>query len=257
MRSILQATTRFTATTGAVALLSCSPGAVDDRESMREALPVDTVNAGLDTVLGWRHRAVLDVDLDGDGRTEQLVIAADVSLTANAEPLWEDGHRWAIYVVDPAQRTLLYSRFLPNGVAEVGVGAPDADGSREVLILERTPHHSRSIVVEYRRPGSARPISDANYPLERWLPSLTGVHPQGERVAAAVPERAAAPWSRDTLRPEQVPAEYLRVWRAAENRSSCALVAPAAVRVQGARPRIAQFSGGWAVAYDTPDQRSA
>ena len=258
MRHIVRAATLFTATASAVVLLSCSPGnAVSDRQAVHEGLPVDTVNAGLETVLGWQHRVALDSDLNGDGRTEQLVVAADVNLSDNGEPLWEDGHRWAVYVEDSAQRTLLYSRFLPNGVAEVGVGASDSDGSRDVLIVERTPQHSRAIVLEYQRPGSARPLSDANYPLEQWLPSLTSIRSPRERAVASVPERFAPPWSRDTLRPEQVPAEYLRAWRVAANRSSCALVAPAAVRVQGARPRIAQFAGGWAVAYDTPEQRSA
>jgi len=258
MRPMVQATTLFTATAGAVVLFSCSPRAAgNDEQAMGEGLPVDTVNAGLETVLTWRHRTVLEADLNGDGRTEELVVAADVSLTANGEPLWEDGHRWGVYVEDSTQKTLLYSRFLPNGVAEVAVGATDGYGSREVLIVERTPQHSRSIVLEYRRPGSARPVSDANYLLEQWLPSLTSIRPPRERVVAPVPERFAAPWSGDTLRPEQVPAEYMRAWRVAGNRSSCALVAPAAVRVQGARPRIAQFAGGWAVAYDTPEQRSA
>lgn len=258
MRLIVRATTLFTVAASAVVLFSCSPRAAgNDGQGLREGLPVDTVNAGLETVLSWRHRAVLHADLNGDGRTEQLVVAADVSLAPNDEPLWEDGHRWGVYVEDSTQRTLLYSRFLPHGVAEVAVGVTDADGTRDVLILERTPQHSRAIVLEYQRPGSARPVSDANYPLQQWLPSLTSIRPQRERVAAPVPERFAAPWSRDTLRPGQVPAEYMRAWRAAENRSSCALVAPATVRVQSARPRIAQFAGGWAVAYDTPEQRSA
>lgn len=258
MQLTMQAQRLFIAMATSVVAASCNSSDGDnDNHAIRDALPVDTVNAGLETVLGWRHRAALDADLNGDGRAERLVVVSDVSLMDSGEPLWEDGHRWGVYVEDSTHRTLLYSRFLPHGVAEVAVGATDADGSRDVLILERTPQHSRSIVLRYQRPGSARPVSDANYPLEQWLPSLTSIRPPSERAAAPVPERFAAPWSRDTLRPEQVPAEYMRAWSAAGNRSSCALIAPAAVRVQGGRPRIAQFAGGWAVAYDTPEQRSA
>ncbi|HUF65891.1 MAG TPA: hypothetical protein VMM17_07935 [Gemmatimonadaceae bacterium] len=176
MQPTMQAQKVFIAAATTVVIVSCTSRVGDnDNRAIRDALPVDTVNAGLETVLGWRHRAALDADLNGDGRTERLVVASDVSLTDSGEPLWEDGHRWGVYVEDSTQRTLLYSRFLPNGVAEIAVGAPGTDGSRDILILERTPQHSRSIVLEYQRPGSARPVSDANYPLEQWLPSLTSI----------------------------------------------------------------------------------
>jgi hypothetical protein len=175
----------------------------------------------------------------------------------DGEPLWEDGHRWAVYADASGQRTLLYSKFLPHGVAEVAVGTVNSDGGRDILIVERTPQHSRAVVVRYGRPGVARLVSDANYALDRWLPSLTGGSVQTDQVATLPPERFAAPWSRDTLASDRVPAEYLQAWRAAENRSSCALIAPSNLRVSNARPRIAQFAGGWAVAYDTPSMRSA
>jgi hypothetical protein len=55
-----------------------------------------------------------------------------------------------------------------------------------------------------------------------------------------------------------VPAQYLTQWQRADNRDSCAPVAPVDLgEGVGARPRAANFSGGWAVAYDTPDLRSA
>jgi hypothetical protein len=48
------------------------------------------------------------------------------------------------------------------------------------------------------------------------------------------------------------------VWRTAENREHCALIAPAALgEGTGATPRAATFSGGWGVAYDRPGLRSA
>lgn len=47
-------------------------------------------------------------------------------------------------------------------------------------------------------------------------------------------------------------------WEKAENRTTCALVAPAGLgNGAGATPRRANFSGGWAVAYDQPGSRSA
>lgn len=242
----------LTSAVAAAAAISCSPRAPESGEhAALQALPVDTVNASLGTALSWPHRAQLAVDLNGDGRAERLVVASDVTVMDSGEPLWEDGHRWAVYVEDAARRTLLYSRFLPHGAADVAVGMADSDRSRDVLVVERTPQHSRSVVIRNESPGVARLVSDANYPLDGWLPSLTSGARSREDDATRIPERVAAPWSRDTLASDQVPDEYLRAWRAAENRTTCALVAPVNVRVSGARPRIAQFAGGWAVAYDT------
>jgi hypothetical protein len=56
-----------------------------------------------------------------------------------------------------------------------------------------------------------------------------------------------------------VPAVYRTEWQNAANRSVCALVAFADTgeAARGAVPRRANFSGGWAVAWDLPGQRSA
>ena len=73
---------------------------------------------------------------------------------------------------------------------------------------------------------------------------------------APAPSPPPAPWSASSL--ENAPDIYLREWRDAENRETCAPLAfaPAAVE-PGAEPRAATFSGGWAVAYDLPGRRSA
>lgn len=74
------------------------------------------------------------------------------------------------------------------------------------------------------------------------------------------PENAAppAPWQQPHLRAGEVPDVFLLQWRQAENRSSCAPLAPASLGAgQGATPRAAIFSGGWGVAYDLPNLRSA
>ena len=68
-----------------------------------------------------------------------------------------------------------------------------------------------------------------------------------------------APWRQPSLARAAVPAVYAQQWAKAENRATCALVAFRDVgdRGVGAKPRAANFSGGWAVAYDLPDVRSA
>jgi hypothetical protein len=66
------------------------------------------------------------------------------------------------------------------------------------------------------------------------------------------------PWSAPALRWNEVPAAYQAEWQKAANRRSCAAIAPRSLgEGTGARPRAATFSGGWAVAYDTPAIRSA
>lgn len=73
-----------------------------------------------------------------------------------------------------------------------------------------------------------------------------------------VPSEPPAPWSAEPLSAEQVPAVFRQQWLRAENRVSCALVAPASLGAgNGAVPRAATFSGGWGIAYDLPGLRSA
>ena len=72
------------------------------------------------------------------------------------------------------------------------------------------------------------------------------------------PSLPLAPWEAPPLSSADVPAVYVDQWRQAENRDSCAILAPRSLgQRQGATPRAATFSGGWAVAYDLPDVRSA
>jgi hypothetical protein len=75
---------------------------------------------------------------------------------------------------------------------------------------------------------------------------------------APAPSLPAPPWAAAALPAASVPRVYHEQWAEAENRRSCALIAPADLGIgAGATPRAAQFAGGWAVAYDTPGQRSA
>lgn len=75
-------------------------------------------------------------------------------------------------------------------------------------------------------------------------------------TAPAAPEPERAPWQHAPLAPTTVPLVYFEQWQRAENRATCALLAPATLGAEGT-PRAATFSGGWAVAYDTPGVRSA
>ena len=72
------------------------------------------------------------------------------------------------------------------------------------------------------------------------------------------PALAPPPWRDPRLPRDSIPAVYYTQWQKAENRASCALIAPESLGDGvGATPRAANFSGGWAVAYDRPGVRSA
>ena len=90
------------------------------------------------------------------------------------------------------------------------------------------------------------------------LHGCTGAVPpeiHGPRPESAAPP---APWLQPRLRAGELPEAFFSEWRRAEIRDSCAPLAPASLGAgEGATPRAANFSGGWGVAYDLPDLRSA
>ena len=67
------------------------------------------------------------------------------------------------------------------------------------------------------------------------------------------------PWKlNEQLKTDEVPSVYLAEWEKADNAAGCApLILFGAEREQGISLRRANFHGGWAVAYDTPEQRSS
>ena len=77
---------------------------------------------------------------------------------------------------------------------------------------------------------------------------------EAEAVAPEAPADAGAPaspppWAGEPLAAADVPRVFRDEHRVAANRDSCPLLVPTDVEA-GARPRRANFSGGWAVAYD-------
>ncbi len=77
--------------------------------------------------------------------------------------------------------------------------------------------------------------------------------------ASTSPQPKEAPWRSPPLARGSVPAVYVTQWEKAENRATCAVIAPISAGTAGENgtPRAANFSGGWAVAYDLPNLRSA
>ena len=159
----------------ALAMLFSLAACQKDRGNFRgtnatEAVPVDTSRIHIADVSGFGYRREVTADLNGDGKPERVVIAADVSMGPTG-PLWEDAHRWAVYVEpEKGERTLLYGAFVPNGFAEAAVLGASSDKERKVLVQERTPLQCRAFEIEYEGAGKARLSSAAYYQVGEWLP---------------------------------------------------------------------------------------
>lgn len=69
---------------------------------------------------------------------------------------------------------------------------------------------------------------------------------------------AATPWVGELMAQSQAPDPLVTAWNAADNRTWCSALAIADPSItQGYTAREAEFGGGWGVAWDAPDLRSA
>jgi hypothetical protein len=109
---------------------------------------------------GWNYQQRADADFDGDGMNETAVLIADVVLDAQGGPLWEDGHRWQVYVEErDGVRTYLYARFLPNGKLTAEVTRPNAGRAPTIVLLEHTPEALGVFEFSYQGPNRLAMVS--------------------------------------------------------------------------------------------------
>ena len=144
-----------------------------------DAPPIDHERVSLGDAVGWPLQRALRADRDGDGADERLVVASDVAVDPAGAPMWEDGHRWAVYVVDALEagggatdssRTLLYGAFLPMGRAEVAVTEPSEGEPPRVFVLSRSAGRVTAEDVAYDGPGEARGLGSATFSPTTWVP---------------------------------------------------------------------------------------
>lgn len=132
--------------------------AQDRAEAMPDTVP-DLIEARVPAAVagdtGWRYQQQVVADIDGDGDEETVVLISDVTLDAGGRPLWEDGHRWQVYVREQDGRvTRLYARFLPNGGLTADLGVPPSGAVHGIVLIERTPNHIGVYELRYRGPDS-------------------------------------------------------------------------------------------------------
>lgn len=148
------------------------------RNSPLDQPPIEAkLRVSADAALAWPYRKTTSGDLDGDGSSESVVLAADVSFSSRGVPLWEDGHRWAVVVEGRRTRTLVYAAFVPNGFVEAALLEPGSDGRRQVLVQQRSSRELRAFTIAYEGPGQARSASAAYYQVESWLPGAATLPP--------------------------------------------------------------------------------
>jgi hypothetical protein len=95
--------------------------------------------------------ASASVDLAGDAAPEEIEIRADVELDAEGDPLWEDGHRWAVFVHDSRGEHRLVDEFVPQGRLSGWVVQPDS--GRALLVVLRQSGTSGIVVRTFRADG--------------------------------------------------------------------------------------------------------
>lgn len=126
-----------------------------------------------DTAAAWSYRRTAVADLDADGVPERLVVASDVFVTDDGEPLWSDLHRWAVYVEeDDGSRTLVYSAFAPPGGVSVAVGAATGAGHRGIVVIEQGARRGRLLLASYDGAGRARLVDTAGAELDSWVETV-------------------------------------------------------------------------------------
>jgi hypothetical protein len=160
-------------------LVSCSETTPEDARQAREGMAErnrqpDSIESMLDARVppakagdpGWMYAQRVAADFDGDGQDETAVLISDVTLDNGGAPLWEDGHRWQIYVEESdGTVTRLYARFVPRGKVTADVGVPSAGKELYIVVVEHSPERMGVYEYEYRGPQRA----DVRKRLERDL----------------------------------------------------------------------------------------
>jgi hypothetical protein len=133
-------------------------GTQERAEAQADTIP-DLIQGRVPTAVagdsGWRYQQSVIADLDGDGADETIVLISDVSLDPGGAPLWEDGHRWQVYVRETdGSVTRLYARFLANGKLTAEIVTPASGTALALVLLEQTP--TRMALYEFRYRGPNR-----------------------------------------------------------------------------------------------------
>ncbi|SDZ07307.1 hypothetical protein SAMN04487939_114100 [Lysobacter sp. yr284] len=109
-----------------------------------------------------------------------------------------------------------------------------------------------------KAPAAANPAAASSAPAAASAPAAKPAPAVSTGPSAKPAGAQRAPWDAAPVAASAVPAVYLAEWKKAKNRARCApLALVGGEKTPGVSVRRANFSDGWAVAYDLPGQRSA
>ena len=156
------------------------PGGAPSPVETQEPAPVlvdSSVGGGVAGEEGWGYVQSTEVDLDGDGDAERVVLASRVELV-RGRPAWDDGQPWQVYVQESSgERTELYRRFVQLGTVTMRITAPQADEAPAVVLLEHLPDRLSVYEIAYQAPGRIRTRA----------PFVRNVDPVGELASPRLP----------------------------------------------------------------------
>ncbi len=86
----------------------------------------------------YQHYVAHDLDVDGDGEREQLVLMANVEKDGQGRAMWEHGHSWQVYLDYGQEIRHLYLYHVPAGNLKVAV---EKGSSPIIYITHQSPYN--------------------------------------------------------------------------------------------------------------------
>jgi hypothetical protein len=129
---------------GACAPDSAPPNITDDSATAGRETSVQLIDSTIPPAIagadGWNYHLSTEADLNGDGRSERVVLTARVELY-RGRPAWDDGQPWQVYVESAdSMRRYIYSQRLQLGTLAMRVGVGEGAQPASIVLLEQLPH---------------------------------------------------------------------------------------------------------------------
>ena len=126
---------------------------------------------------GWNYHLSTQADLNGDGKSERVVLTARVELY-RGRPAWDDGQPWQVYVESAdSSRQYIYAQRLQLGTLSMRVGLGDGSRPASIVLLEQLPHQL----------GVYESVYFGSDSIETSVRFLRELDPRGQSASPALP----------------------------------------------------------------------